>query len=102
MWYENSSIWNSFWLIEIVLINNDDITVQRDVMKMFRSRIILILALTIGTIVGIFRGNEAKQKWVFRIKSRFDEKRQLAEQKRLMRDGGVALDDIEIAAFHNN
>lgn len=102
MWYENSSIWNSFWLIEIVLINNDDITVQRDVMKMFRSRIILILALTIGTIVGIFRGNEARQKWVFRIKSRFDEKRQLAEQKRLMRDGGVALDDIEIAAFHNN
>jgi hypothetical protein len=102
LWYENSSIWNSFWLIEIVLINNDDITVQRDVMKMFRSRIILILALTIGTIVGIFRGNEAKQKWVFRIKSRFDEKRQLAEQKRLMRDGGVALDDIEIAAFHNN
>ncbi len=71
-------------------------------MKIFRSRIILILALTIGTIVGIFRGNEAKQKWVFRIKSRFDEKRQLAEQKRLMRDGGVALDDIEIAAFHNN
>jgi hypothetical protein len=102
LWYENSSIWNSFWLIEIVLINNDDITVQRDVMKMFRSRIILILALTIGTIVGIFRGNEAKQKWVFRIKSRFDEKRQIAEQKRLMRDGGVALDDIEIAAFHNN
>jgi len=71
-------------------------------MKMFRIRIVLILAITIGAIVGIFRGNEAKQKWVFRIKSRFDEKRQLAEQKRLMRDGGVALDDIEIAAFHNN
>lgn len=63
---------------------------------------ILILAVTIGAIVGIFRGNEAKQKWVFRMKSRFDEKRQLAEQQRLMRDGGVALDDIEIAAFHNN
>ena len=63
---------------------------------------ILLLAVTIGAIVGFFRGNEAKQKWVFRIKSRFDEKRQIAEQKRLMRDGGVALDDIEIAAFHNN
>jgi hypothetical protein len=56
----------------------------------------------VGSIVGIFRGSEAKQKWFFRIKSRFDEKRQLAEQQRLMRDGGVALDDIEIAAFHNN
>ncbi len=41
---------------------------------------ILLLALSIGTIVGIFRGSEAKQKWVFRIKSRFDEKRQIAEQ----------------------
>ena len=63
---------------------------------------ILLLALSIGAIVGIFRGNEAKQKWVFRIKSRFDEKRQIAEQKKLLRDGGVALDDIELAAFHNN
>jgi hypothetical protein len=63
---------------------------------------ILLLALSIGTIVGIFRGNEAKQKWVFRIKSRFDEKRLLAEQKKLVRGGGVALDDIELAAFHNN
>jgi hypothetical protein len=71
-------------------------------MKMFRNKMVLILALTIGTIVGIFRGSEAKQKWFFRIKSRFDEKRQIAEQRRLMRDGGVALDDIEIAAFHNN
>ena len=63
---------------------------------------ILLLAITIGTIVGMFRGSEAKQKWVFRIKSRFDEKRQIAEQKKLLRDGGVALDDIELAAFHNN
>lgn len=63
---------------------------------------ILLLAITIGTIVGIFRGSEAKQKWVFRIKSRFEEKRLLAEQKKLVRGGGVALDDIELAAFHNN
>jgi hypothetical protein len=63
---------------------------------------ILLLALSIGSIVGIFRGSEAIQKWVFRIKSRFDEKRQIAEQKRLIRGGGVALDDIELAAFHNN
>ena len=102
MWYENSSIWNSFWLIETVLINNDDIIVQRVFMKIFKTRMILVLAIAIGSLVWVFRGSEAKQKWVFRIKSRFDEKRQLAEQRKLMRDGGVALDDIEIAAFHNN
>lgn len=71
-------------------------------MKIFRNRVILVLAITIGAIVGFFRGNEAKQKWVFRIKSRFDEKRHIAEQKRVLRDGGVALDDIELAAFHRN
>ena len=71
-------------------------------MTTFRNRIILVLALSTGAIVGMFRGSEAKHKWVFRIRSRFDEKRQLAEQKRLLRGGGVALDDIELAAFHNN
>lgn len=71
-------------------------------MNTLRNRMILLLAFSIGTVVGIFRGSEAKQKWVFRIKSRFDEKRLLAEQKKLVRGGGVALDDIELAAFHNN
>lgn len=71
-------------------------------MNTFRNRLILVLALSIGAIVGIFRGSEAKQKWFFRIKSRFDEKRQSAEQKKLVRGGGVPLDDIELAAFHNN
>jgi hypothetical protein len=34
------------------------------------------------------------------MKNRYEEKRQLAEQKKLLRSGGVPLDDIEIAAFH--
>ena len=71
-------------------------------MKTFRSRVVLVLALTFGSVVGIFKGNEAKQKWVFRIKSRFDEKRHLAEQKKFLQQGGVPLDDIELAAFHNS
>jgi hypothetical protein len=68
---------------------------------MIRNRTVLLLALTVGFIVGMFKGTEAKHKMVFRIRSRFDEKRQVAEQKKLIRRGGVALDDIEIAAFHN-
>jgi hypothetical protein len=70
-------------------------------MKKLSSRLILMMALSIGTIVGIFKGSEARQKWVFRIKSRFEEKRHLAEMKKIQKDGGVLLDDIEIAAFHN-
>ncbi|NML20355.1 hypothetical protein HHL16_05695 [Pseudoflavitalea sp. G-6-1-2] len=69
--------------------------------KTFNSAV-LLLALTVGTIVGIFKGSEAKQKWIFKIRSNFEEKRQIAEQRKVVRQGGVALDDIEIAAFHNN
>ena len=71
-------------------------------MSTMRNRTVLLLALTVGSIVGMFKGTEAKQKWVFRIKSRFEEKRHLTEEKKFIRQGGVPLDDIEIAAFHNN
>ena len=71
-------------------------------MKQVNNRFVVLLAIVIGTIVGIFKGSEAKQKWVFRIKNRYEEKRQMAEHKKLVRDGGVPLDDIEMAAFHRN
>ena len=71
-------------------------------MKHVNNRFVVLLAIVIGTIVGIFKGSEAKQKWVFRIKNRYEEKRQIAEHKKLLREGGVALDDIEMAAFHRN
>jgi predicted metal-dependent enzyme (double-stranded beta helix superfamily) len=71
-------------------------------MSTIRNRTVFLLAITVGSVVGMFKGTEAKQKWVFKIKSRFEEKRHLAEQKKFVRQGGVALDDIEIASFHNN
>lgn len=71
-------------------------------MKTILNRAVLLLALTVGTFVGIFKGTEAKQKWMFKVKSHFDDKRQMAEQRKLQRQGAVPLDDIEIAAFHNN
>jgi hypothetical protein len=71
-------------------------------MKKFINRAVLLVALSIGSIVGLFKGTEAKQKWVFRIKSRFEEKRQMDEIKKIQKGGGVLLDDIEIAAFHRS
>jgi len=49
-----------------------------------------------------FKGEEAKQKYVFKIKSKYDNKRLVAERKELARKGGVLLDEIEMASFHNN
>ena len=71
-------------------------------MKKIYSRTILLIAITVGSIVGMIKGTEAKQKWMFKLKIRNEEKRQLAQQKKLLKGGGVPLDDIEIAAYHKS
>lgn len=69
-------------------------------MSNFTSKWAIVMILVVGTFIGIFKGAEARQKWVFKIKNRCEEKKQLAEEKKLLRSGGVPLDDIELAAFH--
>jgi len=63
---------------------------------------VVFLAVSVGGMIGIVKGEEAKQKWVFRMKSKYENRRLMAERKSLARKGGVLLDDIELAAFHNN
>lgn len=69
-------------------------------MNQLGNKWLLTLFVTVGTAINIFKGAEARQKWAFKVKNRFEEKKQLAEQKKLMRNGGVLLDDIELASFH--
>ncbi len=71
-------------------------------MKKYRTKLIIFLALTIGTVIGTFKGEEAKQKWVFKIRTKYDNKRLMAERRSIARKGGVMLDDIELASYHNN
>jgi hypothetical protein len=71
-------------------------------MRRYKNKAVVFLAFTIGTIIGLFKGEEAKQKWVFKIKSKYDNKRLMAERKLIARNGGVLLDEIEMASFHNN
>ena len=71
-------------------------------MNRIKHKLVIMLAVLVGSLVGLFRGTEAKQKWVYRIKSRYDEKRLMAERKSILQSGGVLLDDIEMASFHNN
>ncbi|RYE14182.1 MAG: hypothetical protein EOP45_20000 [Sphingobacteriaceae bacterium] len=53
------------------------------------------------TLCDLLKGRKAiTSKWVFKIKNRFEEKKLLAEHKKLVRSGGVVLDDIELASFH--
>ena len=69
-------------------------------MNQFSNKWVIIFIITVGTVISIVKGTEAKQKWIFKVKNRFEEKKQLAEQKKLARSGGVLLDDIELASFH--
>ena len=71
-------------------------------MKGFKQRMVVFLAVTVGGMIGVVKGEEAKQKWVFRMKSKYENRRQMAERKSIARRGGVLLDDIELAAYHNN
>ena len=69
-------------------------------MNQFSNKWVLVLIITVGSVINIFKGSEARNKWVFKIKNRFEEKRQLAENKKLIRSGGVLLDVIELASFY--
>jgi hypothetical protein len=71
-------------------------------MKGIKHKMLVFLAVTVGGMIGVVKGEEAKQKWVFRMKSKYENRRLMAERKSLARKGGVLLDDIELAAFHNN
>ena len=67
-----------------------------------KNKVLVFLAVSVGGMIGLIKGEEAKQKWVFRIKSKYENRRLMAEKKSISRRGGVLLDDIELASFHNN
>jgi hypothetical protein len=68
---------------------------------LFKNKFLLFFVISVGSVIGIVRGEEAKQKWVFRIRSKVDTKKLIAEKKQQAKKGGVLLDDIEMASFHN-
>ena len=63
---------------------------------------VVFLAVCVGGMIGVVKGEEAKQKWVFKVRSKYENRRLMAERKSLARKGGVLLDDIELAAYHSS
>lgn len=61
-----------------------------------------MLAVVISSVIGAFKGQEAKQKWMFKILSKQDEKQSREVRKMEALKGKVLLDDIEMSAFHNS
>jgi hypothetical protein len=69
-------------------------------MKMLKNRLAIKLIWVFAGLLGVLKGAEAKQKWVFKIKNKFLNRKQVRENKLIALKGGVLLDDIELAAFH--
>ena len=67
-----------------------------------KNKFLLFLFISVGSVIGMMRGEEAKQKWVFKVKTKADSKRMVAQKRQEAKKGGVLLDDIEMASFHNN
>ncbi|MDE3247217.1 MAG: hypothetical protein KGO82_01065 [Bacteroidota bacterium] len=71
-------------------------------MNKFYRGFLLGAMVAIATIVGWVKGNDAKQKLVYRWRTSYEEKRQLAKKRMAQRRGQVVLDDVEWASFHNS
>ena len=69
-------------------------------MRKIIRNLILMDVLFIGSILGFFKGEEARQKWTFKMLSRVEEKQQKAEIRKIRKEGGVLLDEIELSAYH--
>ncbi|MEO6315764.1 MAG: hypothetical protein ABIU63_01865 [Chitinophagaceae bacterium] len=69
-------------------------------MKNFYRNILLGVVVLFASVVGWVKGIDAKQKLVYKWKSNYDEKRQLARKRVAQRKGQVVLDDVEWASFH--
>lgn len=71
-------------------------------MKRFQQKAIIMIAVVVGSLIGAVKGQEAKQKWIFKILSKQDERISRAVRKSEARKGKVLLDDIEMAAYHKS
>lgn len=71
-------------------------------MKGVKNRVVVFMAVAVGGMIGVVKGEEAKQKWVFRLRSKYENRKLMAQRKSIARKGGVLLDDIEMASYHNN
>jgi hypothetical protein len=71
-------------------------------MKRFQQKAVIMIAVVVGSLIGAFKGQEAKQRWIFKILSRQDERVSRAVRKSEARKGKILLDDIEMASFHRS
>lgn len=71
-------------------------------MKRFQQKAVIVIAVMVGSVIGAFKGQEARQRFIFKVLSKQDERMSRAVRKMEARKGKVLLDDIEMAAYHKS
>ena len=66
-------------------------------MKQMIYKLTMTTIMTVGLFVGMVKGQEARTRWINKMKGRLE-----ASEKQKPNPGEVILDEIEMAAFHNN
>ncbi len=64
-------------------------------MKGMKRKMALAVAIMTGTVIGTFRGEIAKQRYMAKVKNRYEDHKQVQQQDEIM------LDEFELSAFHN-
>jgi len=67
-------------------------------MKKFFSSMLLGMILVAGLFIGMIKGSEVRNKWVSKMKFRYEEKK---ETRKLIPKGGIMLDEIEESTYHS-
>jgi len=67
-------------------------------MKQFNHRLFIAAVIVGGLFVGAVKGQEARTRWITKMKGRQEDKKVRTEK--IVDE--VVLDDYEIASFHNN
>ncbi|MEO6914810.1 MAG: hypothetical protein ABI151_03440 [Chitinophagaceae bacterium] len=70
-------------------------------MKTTRFGFFALLIVVSATGIFLIRGSEAKDKWVFKMKDKYENRKNQAQKKLLKKSGGILLDDIEMQAYHS-
>ena len=65
-------------------------------MKGMKRKIALALAIMTGTIIGAFRGEVVKQRYIAKVKNRYEDHKRVQQQDEIM------LDEFELSAFHSS
>ena len=69
-------------------------------MKQIVHKMLLSMILSGGLFIGMVKGQEVKQKWIAKMKDRYEGK-ESASHKNTTNTEEIMLDEYEIAAYHS-